>query len=249
MSATIAIIGKSGSGKTTLTNSLLTALHEAYPDKSILMVDNDLTCELGYTFGIETKDTISDIRSGKYKYKSKIPPDMTKQEFIEWALQDMVINLYDDIDIIASGMVSTKDCTCFVANQINDALIKLFKSYDIVIFDCEYDLEYLHQLVDYPIDVTLIISDTSLTSVYSAQKIKQSSLRYSSPGQLGLVMNKVKNRQVPENVSQVLSEYDLNILGFLPFDEELERDNIIKDSEIVIEAAKELMYRLNLPPL
>jgi len=243
MTVSIAIIGKSGSGKTTLTNSLLTALHES------LLVDNDLTCELGYTFGIETKDTISEIRSGKYKYKTQIPPNMSKQEYIEWALQDMIINLYDEIDIIASGMVSTKDCSCFAANQINDALVKLFKSYDLVIFDCEYDLEYLYQLVDYPIDVTLIVSDTSLTSVYSAEKIKQLSLKYSSPGQLGLVLNKVKSRQVPENVSQVLSEYDLNVLGFLPYDEELENDNIIRDSEVVIEAAKELLFRLNLPPL
>lgn len=249
MATAIAITGKSGSGKTTLTKLILTTLHNQHPDKSILLIDNDLSAELGYMFGLDIKDTVSDIRSGKYKYKTGLPQNMPKQEFIEWALQDIIVNLYDDIDILLSGFVSSKNCTCFAARQINDALVKLIKTYDIVIFDCEYNLEYLNQFVDFPIDVTLIVSDTSVTSAYSSIKIHTSSMKIAAPGQIGLVLNKVKNRKIPENISRMFIEYDLDILGILPYDKQLEADdNLAKESEILLEAAEELLFRLNLPP-
>lgn len=249
MTIAIALIGKSGSGKTTLAKSILTTLHDSYPDKSILLVDNDLSCELGYTFGIDIKDTIQNIRCGEYKYKSQLPDDIPRHEFIEWALQDLLINLFDDVDIIASGLIPVKESLHLMQEQLNDALIKLIKEYDIVIFDCEYDLAYLNQLVDFPIDVSLIISDTSITSVYSSAKINQTSLNLSSPGQIGLILNKVKSRQIPENTMKMLKDFDLDILGVIPFDEELEKNPVSKDSDVLLEATKELLFRLNLPPL
>lgn len=249
MTVAVAVIGKSGSGKTTLVKSILNAVHNSHPDKSVLLVDNDLSTELGRTFGVDIKNTIHDIRTGNYKYKAKIPEGMTKQEFVEWALQDILANLYDDIDLIISGPVSTKDCNCFIAEQIDEALVRLINSYDFVIFDCEYDLAYLNQLVDFPIDVTLIVADTSVSSVYSSEKIKESSLGFAAPGQLGIVLNKVKNRRIPENISAILTEYDIDILGTLPYDEKLEQDILTKDSELLSELVKELLFRLNLPPL
>src|ERR1035437_7134483 len=108
MTIAIAVIGKSGSGKTTITKSILTTLHDLYPDKSILLFDNDLSCELGYTFGVDVKETINDIICKKYAYKSKLPDDIPKHEYIEWALQDLIINLFDEIDILASGQISSK---------------------------------------------------------------------------------------------------------------------------------------------
>ena len=43
MTTTIAITGKSGSGKTTITKGFLNLLKEYYPDKTILLFDNDLS--------------------------------------------------------------------------------------------------------------------------------------------------------------------------------------------------------------
>lgn len=247
MTVAIAVIGKSGSGKTTFTNSLLAAYSEAHPDRSVLLVDADLSRELGLTFGIEIKNTIFDIRTGKHRYPGKLPEGMTKQEFIEWALDDITQNLYDEIDIIAAGPIYTKDCSCFVANLIKESMAKLVNNYDTVIFDCEYDLEYLRQIVDFPIDVTLIIADTSITSVYSASKIKENSHELAAPSQLGILLNKVKNRKIPENVTTLLSEYDLDILGILPFDEELEGENLPKESRVIIDSTREILFRLNFP--
>ena len=79
MTTTIAITGKSGSGKTTITKAFLNVLKEKYPEKSILLFDNDLAGELGHTFGLDIRNTIYGIRSGKHEYRTGIPEQMTKQ--------------------------------------------------------------------------------------------------------------------------------------------------------------------------
>jgi len=249
MTITIAVTGKSGSGKTTFVKTIAKILHNEYPEKSILLIDNDLSRELGFLFNIEVRNTISDIIEKKYKYKTRLPDQMPKQEFIEWALQDILVKACDDIDLIVTGYVSSRECNSFTSALINDALVRLIKGYDIIIFDCEYDLEYLYGLIDYPIDVALIVTDSSITSIYSSSKIKQVSSKHTIPGQLGLILNKVKGGQVPENISRLLNEYDLDILGILPYDFELKTDNFSKDSELVVEATKQILFRLNLPHL
>lgn len=82
MTVAIAITGKGGSGKTTITKSVLTSLHNLYPEKSVLLVDNDLSCELAVSFGIEVRNTIGDIDTGKYKYKTAIPEQMPNMNLL-----------------------------------------------------------------------------------------------------------------------------------------------------------------------
>ena len=144
MTTKIAITGKSGSGKTTITKAFLNVLKEKYPEKSILLFDNDLAGELGHTFGLDIRNTIYGIRSGKHEYRTGIPEQMSKQEYIEWALEDIIIEVDENIDMLASWFVTPKDCTCPSTKLMRDSLSKLITRYDFVIFDCEYDLKYLN---------------------------------------------------------------------------------------------------------
>ena len=159
MTFKLAITGKSGSGKTTITKAFMHIFQEMFPEKSILLFDNDLSGELGHSFGLDIRNTIYGIRSGKHEYKTGIPEGMTKQEFVEWAMEDIVVEIADNVDLIVSWFVGSKDCRCPITGQINDAVLKLLKRYDIVIFDCEFDLKYLNQLVDTEIDTTLIVAN------------------------------------------------------------------------------------------
>ena len=146
MTSTIAFIGKSGNGKTTLARAFLKLIKKHFPDSSILMVDNDLTLELSDSFGIKTKNTIYGIQSGKHEYKTGIPEGMSKQEYIEWALEDIIVEIDENVDMIASWFVTPKDCHCPSTKLMRDSLSKLVSRYDFVIFDCEYDLKYLNSL-------------------------------------------------------------------------------------------------------
>lgn len=248
MTSKLAITGKSGSGKTTITKAFLRLFQEVYPEKSVLLFDNDLASELGHSFGLDIRNTIYGIRSGKHEYRTGIPENMTKQEFIEWALEDIIVSLDENVDIIVSWFVGSKDCRCPITKQLNDALVKLIERYDIVIFDCEFDLKYLNQLVDIDIDTTIIVANPTDESAHLAKRIEEFSAKYAAGGQIGVVLNKVENKDIA-SIYELLKKYDLEILGVIPTDETLSHNSnsIERDSKIVQDAIKQFYFRLNLP--
>ena len=198
MTIKIAITGKSGSGKTTITKAFLNILKEKFPEKSILLFDNDLSGELGHAFGKDIRNTIYGIRSGKHEYRTGIPQQMTKHEYVEWAIEDIIVPLDDNVDIIVSWLTGSKDCRCPITEQLNDALQKLIERYDFVLFDCEFDLKYLNQLVDTNIDLSLVIANPAIESINLAKRISDYSAKYAAGGQLGIVINKAADQDMTE---------------------------------------------------
>ena len=244
MTYKLAVTGKSGSGKTTVVKAFLSVFREYFPEKSVLLFDNDLTGELGHSFGLDIRNTIYGIRSGKHEYKTGIPEGMSKQEFVEWAMEDIVVSLDENVDIIVSWFVGSKDCRCPITGQINDAVLKLIDRYDIVIFDCEFDLKYLNQLVDTDIDTTLIIANSTEESAHLAKRIEEFSAKYAAGAQLGVVINKVDNTDLT-SVYELLKRYDLDVLGVIPKDNEI--NSVDKESSLIQNAIKQFYFRLNLP--
>ena len=246
MSIKIALTGKSGSGKTTITKAFTDIIRKNFPDKSILLFDNDLTGELGHSFGLDIRNTIYGIRSGKHEYKTGIPQGMTKHEYVEWAMEDIIVSLDDNVDIIVSWFAGAKDCRCPITSQINDACQKIIERYDFVIFDCEFDLKYLNQLVDTDIDLALIVTTPSIESVKLAKRIAEFSSKYAVGGQLGVVLNKVESHDM-DAIHKILKESELDILGSIPYDKNLASGTIDWKSDIVKDAVEQFYVRLNLP--
>ena len=241
MTSTIAFLGKSGSGKTTFSKAFLNILKRNFKNSSILLVDNDLSMELSDSFGIKTRNTLYGIKSGKHEYKTGIPAGMSKQEYIEWAIEDIIVSIDENVDMIASWLVTPKDCKCPSTKLTRDALIKLIERYDFVIFDCEYDLKYLNSLVDYPIDESIIVSLCDKNSVSLASKIADFSKKYATDGRLEVILNKSKKENVNSSV-ELLNSLELDLLGVI---EEFDEDETDK-----IEAKLENLYhRMNLPQI
>lgn len=239
MTSTIAFIGKSGSGKTTLAKAFLKLLKKNFPNNSILLVDNDLTLELSDNFGIKSKNTIYGIKSGKHEYKTGIPEGMSKQEYIEWALEDIIIEIDENIDMLTSWFVTPKDCHCPSTKLMRDSLAKLVKRYDFVIFDCEYDLRYLNLLVDCPINVAAIISKSNKNEVAQALKVAESSRKYVYEGQIGVILNKTHKENLSSAI-ELLNSFDLNLLGYI---EKLDNEDKILNS------LESIYTRMNLPQI
>ena len=246
MTVKLAITGKSGSGKTAIVKAFMRIFRQMFPEKSILLFDNDLAGELGHSFGLDIRNTIYGIRTGKHEYKTGIPEDMTKQEFIDWAMEDIIVSIEENVDIIVSWLVGSKDCRCPITKLINDAVNRVIKQYDIVIFDCEFDLKYLNQLVDTEIDSTIIVAKQTVESAHLAKRIEEFSAKYAAGNQLGVVINKVDNDNL-SSVYELLNKYSLDVLGVIPFDKELKNNPMTRDSKAVQNAIKEFYFRLNLP--
>lgn len=246
MTIKIAITGKSGSGKTTISKAFLEIIKETFPDKSILLFDNDLTSELAHSFGLDIRNTIYGIRSGKHEYKTGIPQGMTKQEYVEWALEDIIVSLSDNVDIIVSWLVGSKDCRCPITEQINNSCQKLIDRYDFVIFDCEFDLKYLNQLVDTDIDLAIIVTNPTIDSISLAKRISEFSAKYAVGGQLGVILNKNSDVDIA-TISEEISSSELDILGTIPFDANLSKGEAKRTSTAVVDAVRQFYYRLNLP--
>ncbi len=247
MTIKIAVTGKSGSGKTTIVKALMHILQNNFPDKSILLFDNDLTGELGHSFGYDIRNTIYGIRSGKHEYKTGIPNGMTKHEYVEWAIEDIITPINDNTDIIVSWFVGAKDCRCPITGEINNACQKLIERYDFVIFDCEFDLKYLNQLVDTDIDLTLIITNPTKESVKLTKRIVEFSSKYAAGGQLGIILNKGQTDRDLSEIYSMIKEADLNILGTVPYDKNIAAGTSDWNSQIVDDAVKQFYFRLNLP--
>ncbi len=243
MTSTLALIGKSGSGKTTLVKSFTAAIRQLHPDKTILLVDNDLTCELASRFGLKIHDTIYGIRAGKHEYNTGIPKGMTKQEYIEWALEDIVVNIDENVDIIVSWLVASKDCLCPITGQMNIAINKFIEQYDFVIFDCEFDLKYLNQLVDCPIDTALIVTNDNKESIHLASEIYEFSKKYALDGQLGVLLNRV-SKDSSESAIEQINAFGLDFIGlvedFSSYDNEAGMQKLLDD-------VLTIYPRLNLP--
>lgn len=246
MTIKIAVTGKSGSGKTSITKALLEILKEKFPEKSILLFDNDLSGELAHSFGLDIRNTIYGIRSGKHEYKTGIPEGMSKHEYIEWAMEDILVALDDNVDIIVSWFVGAKDCRCPITAQINDACQRLIERYDFVIFDCEFDLKYLNQLVDTDINQTIVVTNPTIDSIHLAKRISEFSAKYAAGGQLGVVVNKVADEDM-DLIYKELSEADIEILGAVPFDKTLAMGAPDRKSTVMKNSVEQFYFRLNLP--
>lgn len=241
MTSTIALIGKSGNGKTTLAKSFLKLIKKNFPNSSILMVDNDLTLELSDSFGIKTRNTIYGVKSGKHEYKTGIPEGMSKQEYIEWALEDIIIEIDENVDMIASWFVTPKDCHCPSTKLMRDSLLKFISRYEFVIFDCEYDLKYLNLLVDCPIDEAIIVSKPDKKDVALCAKIAESSRKYVYDGQMGVILNKVQKDKL-NDATELLNSFELNLLGYLEKFDDVDNTDITSILEIIYS-------RMNLPQI
>jgi CO dehydrogenase nickel-insertion accessory protein CooC1 len=111
-------------------------------------------------------------------------------------MEDILVSINDNVDIIESWFVGSRDCRCPITKQINDAVEKLISRYDFVIFDCEFDLKYLNQLVDTNIDLALIVANPTIESVKLVKRISEFSSKYAAGGQMGIVLNKVQNENL-----------------------------------------------------
>ena len=249
MSFTIAVAGKGGSGKTTICSLIIRYLKK-YSSGVILAVDADPNANLGESLGLEVKQTIGSVVASFNDVKMKIPPGLTKEAYLEYRLNEAVVES-QGLDLIAMGRGEGADCYCYPNMILRKLMDSLAANYAYLVMDNEAGMEHLSRRTTEHVDELLIVSDHSMKGVRTVPRIQELVREL----KLDVKRQSVVINMVPDGIDRLLSE-ELARLGIVPaatiprdaevYEADLKRQSLLDLSEMsrAVKAVNELMTRL-----
>ncbi len=226
MAKIIAISGKGGTGKTMFSTLLVKSLSKK--TNRLLIIDADPDSNLPETLGVTVEDTIGDIREELKKKvnEGNLPAGMTKQDFLLSKIYEIIVET-ENFDLLVMGRPEGSGCYCSVNNWLRQIIDNLAKSYDYVIIDTEAGLEHLSRRTTQNVDVMIVVSDASKRGLGTAKRIKKLAneleIKFKD---IYVVANKVSDEN-KDIVEENANELDLNLIGKLPYNDEIAKYDLI----------------------
>lgn len=212
----IAIAGKGGVGKTTFTALMLRYLLKNRPGKAVLAVDADPNANLNEALGLEVENTISTMLESTKDPKA-IPTGMTKEMYIEFKLQDALVET-NEFDLLVMGNPQKAGCYCYPNDLLRKHLEKLRNNYDYVAVDNEAGLEHLSRRIISEVSTLIVVSDAAARSIRSAGRVYEI---VKSVGldvkELFLVVTKVTGNEL-DDLKDEIEKTGLKLIGTVPLD-------------------------------
>ena len=169
MTIKIAVAGKGGCGKTSVA-----ALVVRYLKKNgkvpILAVDADPNANLGESLGLKAGLTIGTILDDFQHEKISIPPGMTKEAYLEYKLNETVVES-QGLDLITMGRGQGPECYCYPNTVLKKFIDSLSDSYAYLVMDNEAGMEHLSRKTTDDIDALLLVSNHSVKGVRAISRI------------------------------------------------------------------------------
>jgi len=219
MAFTLAVAGKGGTGKTTLAALLIQTLIER-GEGPVLAVDADPNPNLGYVLGCQVQKTISELRDELLDHIRKLPPGVTKDDYLEMGIQEC---LWEGrgVDLLAMGAGEGPRCYCAVNNVLRRCIDRLRGAYRYVVMDNEAGLEHLSRCTTQDVDALLIVSNALPVSLQAAFRIRELTKRLALRiGEQYLVLNDVDLADVGL-IEEKARRTGLKLLSVVPSDSRL----------------------------
>ena len=248
MSIKIAVAGKGGCGKTSIT-----ALVIRYLKKNgkvpILAVDADPNANLGESLGLTAGQTIGTILDAFQHEKISIPPGMTKEAYLEYKLNETVVES-QGLDLITMGRGQGPECYCYPNTVLKKFIDSLSDSYAYVVMDNEAGMEHLSRKTTDDVDILMLVSNHSVKGVRAIARILE------LVGELKLQVKKtvVIINMVPDKLDPLVAD-ELKRLGLkadiiIPEDKNLYRHDLeqkplmeMRDTSPAVQAVAGLMAK------
>ena len=222
MAHVIAVAGKGGVGKTTLCGLMIQYLCEK-GKTPVLAVDADANSNLNEVLGVEVEMTLGEVREDVERSadskNSKIPPSMSKADYMEMMVNRCLIE-EDDFDMLVMGRTQGKGCYCFVNGLLQAQLQKLTPNYPYLVVDNEAGMEHISRGILPKVDTIILVSDCSIRGVQAVGRIrdliKECNL---NPSSVGLIVNRAPQGVLNQGTQEEIEKQGLTLLGVLPQDE------------------------------
>lgn len=169
MSFKIAVAGKGGCGKTSIA-ALVTSYLKKNRETPILAVDADANANLGESLGLKTGQTIGTILDSFQHEKIKIPAGMTKDAYLEYKLNEAIVES-QDLDLINMGRGQGPECYCYPNLILKKFIDGLADNYAYVVMDNEAGMEHLSRKTTENVDALLLVSNHSVKGIRSIRRI------------------------------------------------------------------------------
>lgn len=249
MNFNIAVAGKGGSGKTSIASLIIRYLKNKGRGP-ILAVDADPNANLGESLGFSIGQTIGSIIASFNEEKINIPPGMTKEAYLEFKLNNVIIES-TGLDLVTMGRGEGPECYCYPNLILRKFVDALSQNYAYLVIDNEAGMEHLSRRTTQNIDVLIITSDHSVKGIRTIARIRD------IVAELKLVVKKelIVINFVPTNIDPLLKE-ELDRLEIIPtttvpLDEEVRRYDLerkslfdLPDTSKAVMAVNDLMDRL-----
>ncbi len=249
MSINIAVAGKGGTGKTSVASLIIRYLLKTGRGP-ILAIDADANANLADSLGLEVRRTVGSIIASFNEEKINIPPGMTKEAYLEFRLNDAVVES-KGLDLLTMGRGEGAECYCYPNSMLRKFADSLMKNYTYTVMDNEAGMEHLSRRTTENIDDLLFVSDHSIKGVRTIARLKE------LVNELKLVVRRqwVIINSVPDGIDHLIQEemtrLDIETAATIPTDEQLREYDLklkpltdLPDDSKAVKAVDSLMTRL-----
>lgn len=224
---TLAITGKGGVGKTTL--AALAVRWLAEHDKGpVLAVDADPNTCLDGLLGVDVKSTVGGVREEAKRIAQRgMAEGLSKQELLDMKIHESLVEA-DAFDLIAMGRPEGPGCYCYANNVLRGVLERIAGQYPSVVIDNEAGLENLSRRTVQQVDWLIFVSDPSARGLKTARRLFELHEEMElSAGAMGVVVNRARDAECLERAKETFVGTGVSVLGALPDDEELARQDAV----------------------
>ena len=249
MTISIAMAGKGGSGKTSIACLVMRYLlnRSAGP---ILAIDADPNANLGESLGVEVRQTVGKILDDFQRNKIDIPPGMTKEAYLEYRLNEVIVE-EARYDLITMGRGEGPECYCYPNLVLRKFADRLTGNYDYEVMDNEAGMEHLSRRTTQDIDELLIVANPTAKGIRTIARIRDivAQLRLRIKRQ-SVVINPALDK-LPPAVEKELERLDIEPAAMIPQDNDLYQYDVelrplieLPDSSVAVRAIDGLMAKL-----
>ncbi len=246
MDFSIALAGKGGSGKTSISSLIIRYLKKKglVP---ILAVDADGNANLAEGLGLKVDKTVGSIIAAFNEDKISIPSGLTKGAYLEFKLNEVIIES-EDLDLITMGRGEGTGCYCYPNTVLKSFIDNLRPNYAYMVMDNEAGMEHLSRRTTENIDQLFIISDHSVKGIRTVARIREliTELKLDVK-RLSVVINFVPTK-LDTHIIKELERLDIEPIAIIPLDDEVHKYDLeqrslldMPDTSKAVRAVGELM--------